>query len=283
MGTGGDDMLTVDLSHGADRLAALDLPGLWRFYRAWQRASPFSAVQVARVLLWDQALKPEGRRVARAVLTGVAPRGLEWLLAHRQRRRSAEWGSPPDRALAAAITHRRDDPVSVPLAPGERRYVQALRRLTQAPLLILECDQAHAWAQHLGFTLLYPYFDRDLVELSLRLHPDCLMVGGQAKAPLRRLVAERLPTVRMPTRKVDFTQMIHDVLRVGGRAAWRELQGPEMLAALRVADIDRVNIAMADYFEGRSTNWVRPWQVLSTEAWLRARSQTTPIVTDRRA
>jgi asparagine synthetase B (glutamine-hydrolysing) len=281
MGTGGDDMMTVDLSHGADRLAALDLPGLWRFYRAWQRASPFSAARVARVLLWDEALKCEGRRVGKAVLTRVAPRGLDWLRAQRQRRQSSQWGSPPDRALAAAVAHRQDHPVPVPLAPGERRYVQALRRLTQAPLLLLECDQAHAWARHLGFTLLYPYFDRDLVELSLRMHPDCLMAGGRSKAPLRRLVAERLPTVRMPTRKVDFTQMIHDVLRVGGRAAWRELGGPDMLAALRVADIDRLNLAMADYFDGRSANWARPWLILSTEAWLRARSQATPT-TDRR-
>ena len=282
MGTGGDDMLTVDLSHGADRLAALDLPGLWRLYRACQRASPFSAVRVARVLLWDEALRPEGRRVAKAVLTRVAPRSLEWLRAQRQQRRSGQWGSPPDRALAAAVAHRQEHPVPIPLAPGERRYVQALRRLTQAPLLLLECDQAHAWARHLGFTLLYPYLDRDLVELSLRMHPDSLMVGGHAKAPLRRLVAERLPTVRMPTRKVDFTQMIHDVLRVGGRAVWRELGGPEMLGALRVADVDRLNLAMADYFDGCTANWARPWLVLSTEAWLRARS-TPPTMTDRRA
>ena len=54
------------------------------------------------------------------------------------------------------------------------------------------------------------------------------------------------------------------------------------LAALRVADIDRLNLAMADYFDGRSANWARPWLILSTEAWLRARSQATPT-TDRRA
>ena len=208
--------------------------------------------------------------MARAVLSRAAPRGLEWLRAQRQQRRSAQWGLSPDPTLAASIADRRDHPVPVPLAPGERRYVQTLRRLTQAPLLLLEYDQSHAWAQHLGLTLLYPYLDRDLVELCLRMHPDSLMVGGRAKAPLRRLVAERLPTVPLPTRKVDFTQMMHDVLRVGGRAVWRELRGPEMLAALGVADVDRLNLAMAEYFDGRSANWVRPWLVLSTEVWLRS-------------
>jgi asparagine synthase (glutamine-hydrolysing) len=276
MGTGGDDIMNVDLSYGADRLAALDLRGLWRFYRAWQRTSPFSALRVARVVLWDEALRAEGRRVGKAVLSSVAPRGLEWVRAERQRRAVAEWGSPTDPALAAALAHRRGHPVPVPLAPGERGYVRALRRLTQAPLLLLEYDQSHAWARYHGFTLLYPYLDRDLVEHSLRMHPESLIAGGRAKAPLRRLVAERLPSVSMPTRKVDFTQMVHNVLRPSGRAVWRELGGPAVLSDLRVADADRLNVAMADYFEGRSANWVRPWLILSTETWLRARFQWTP-------
>jgi asparagine synthase (glutamine-hydrolysing) len=271
MGTGGDDMLNVDFSYGSDRLAALDLRGLWRFYRAWQRTSPFSALRVARVVLWDEALRPEARRVGKAVLSSVAPRGLEWLRAQRQLRWSAQWGSPVDPALAAALAHRRDHLVPVPLVPGERGYVQALRRLTQAPLLLLEYDQSHAWARHQGFTLLYPYLDRDLVEHSLRMHPESLIAGGRAKAPLRRLVAERLPTVSMPTRKVDFTRMVHEVLRPGGRAVWRELGGPDMLAGLGVADADRLNVAMAGYFDGRSDNWVQAWLILSTETWLRAR------------
>ena len=271
MGTGGDEMMNVDFSYGADRLAALDLRGLWRFYRAWQRTSPFSALRVARVVLWDEALRPEARRVGKAVLSRVAPRGLEWVRARRQRRTLAQLGPPPDAVLAAALAHRRSHPVPVPLAPGERGYVQALRRLTQAPLLLLEYDQSHAWARSHGFTLLYPYLDRDLVEHSLRMHPESLIAGGRAKTPLRRLVAERLPNVAMPTRKVDFTQMVHDVLRPGGRAVWRELGGPAVLSDLGVADAEHLNVAMADYFAGRSDDWVRPWRILTTETWLRAR------------
>jgi hypothetical protein len=161
------------------------------------------------------------------------------------------------------------------MVPGERRYVRTLRGLTQSPLLLLECDQSYAWARSQGITLLYPYLDRDLVEHSLRMHPDSLLAGGRAKAPLRRLAGERLPTVKMPTRKVDFTQMMHDVLRPGGRSVWRELQGPRMLTSLGVADGHHVNVAMADYFEGRSTNWVQVWRILSTETWLRAHARET--------
>ena len=44
MGTGGDDLLNVDGTYAADRLAALDLAALWRFCRACQRTSPFRGV-----------------------------------------------------------------------------------------------------------------------------------------------------------------------------------------------------------------------------------------------
>src|SRR5262249_18677823 len=56
LGAGGDDLMNVDLAHGADCLAALDLRGLWKFCRACQRTSPFGAARVARAVLWSGAL-----------------------------------------------------------------------------------------------------------------------------------------------------------------------------------------------------------------------------------
>ena len=50
MGTGGDDLLNVDPSYAGDRLAALDLAGLWRFLRACQATSPFSAARAVRAM-----------------------------------------------------------------------------------------------------------------------------------------------------------------------------------------------------------------------------------------
>jgi len=269
LGTGGDDLFNVDLGYGADRLAAFDLGGLWRFYRAHRRSSPFSALRIARVVLWDGAIVPESRRLARAVLERSAPRSARWLI---KRRRSIPSWLAADQNLAAALLERRLSAVPADRAPGERSYVLALRRLTQAPLLLLELDQGHAWARHLGLTFLFPYFDRDVVQLSLRTHPDHLMAGGRAKAPLRRLVASRLPSVSIRARKVDFTQMVHQVLRRAGHRAWRRLGGPRMLAELGVVDPVPVNRLMDDYFVGDGTGWSRTWSILSTEMWLRARA-----------
>jgi asparagine synthase (glutamine-hydrolysing) len=147
--------------------------------------------------------------------------------------------------------------------------------LAQAPLLLIEQDQLYAWARSLGFTFLYPYFDRNLVDLSLRIPPDELIAGGRHKAPLRRLVAARLPSVTMHAKKVDFTQALHDMLRPAGRSAWRSCGGPVMLAELGLVDVGRLDRFLEEYFDGRHSSWLGVWLALSTEAWLRARADVS--------
>jgi asparagine synthetase B (glutamine-hydrolysing) len=283
MGTGGDDLLNVDGTYGADRLAALDLRALWRFCRACQRTSPYPASRVMRGVLWDRALAPELVRLGRGVLGRLSPPALDWVRRRGRRRGPLAWASPSDRELARLLEHRRRTAVSVDLAPGERAYVATIRRLAQAPLLLIERDQLHAWASQLGVTFLYPYFDRDLVDLALRIPPDELIAGGRHKAPLRRLIAERLPSVTIRARKVDFTQAVHDALRPAGRAVWRSRGGPIMLAELGLVDGARVDRFLDDYFEGRSAAWLGAWLALSTEAWLRARSGMSFTSVDQEA
>jgi len=283
MGTGGDDMLNVDPSYGADRLAALDLQALWRFCRACQRTSPFSAARVARAVFWDYAAAPELVGLGRRVLGRVSPRVLDWARKQRQRRVLPSWASPTDRGLAGLLEHRRLSAARIELAPGERSYVRTIRGLTQAPLLLIEQDQAYAWARSFGFTFLLPYFDRDLVGLSLRIPPDDLIAGGRHKTPLRRLVAARLPSVAMRAKKVDFSQAVHGILRPAGGEAWRSFAGPTKLADLGLVDVGRIGRFMEDYFAGRNARWLHAWLVLSTEMWLRARSGISLTSEEREA
>jgi asparagine synthetase B (glutamine-hydrolysing) len=272
MGTGGDDMLNVDLTYGADCLAALDLRALWRFFRATQRTSPFSTARVARGVFWEGAAAPELRRLARRLAGHVSPAGLERLRKRRLRKSYPRWLSRGDAELARILERRQLERPPADAAPGERSYVLAMRELTQAPLYLLEQDQLHAWTERLAFTLYSPYLDRDLVELSLQMPPEHLIAGGRHKSPLRRLVAERLPSVRMRAKKVDFTQTVHQVLRPHGRDAWRALGGPLMLTDLGLVDPDCLDRLMADYFDGRHESWRPVWLAMATEAWIRARS-----------
>jgi asparagine synthetase B (glutamine-hydrolysing) len=283
MGTGGDDLLNVDPTYGADRLAALDLRGLWRYCRACQRTSPFSAARVVRGVLWDHAARPELIRLGRIGLERVSPSVLAWARRRRHRRAVPGWAAPRDRHLAARLDDRLLTAEPTPTAPGERSYVRTLRGLTQAPLALLERDQSHAWARNLGFTFLFPFFDRDLAALTLRIPPEALIAGGRHKTPLRRLVAARLPAVRMRDKKVDFNRAVHAVLRPEGRRAWRGFGGPEMLADLGLVDADRLRRFMDDYFERRHDGWLHIWLALSTEMWLRARSTRSAAPSEQEA
>jgi asparagine synthase (glutamine-hydrolysing) len=271
MGTGGDEMFGVDLSYGTDRLAVLDLPAVWRFFRAIQRASVHPTGRVAKAVLWRGAVLPLLRQLGRATLERSSPGTLEWVLRRRHRVR-LPWLVPADSTLRAALEERIGADPPMVLAPGEGAYVRSIRRLLQNPLVMVEQDQNHAWARAFGFNVLFPYYDRDLVELSLRMEPDYLLAGGRLKAPLRQLVAERLPDVSIGARKVDYTQGFHKVFRPGGQRAWRRLRGPMILAELGIVEPCRLNRLMETYFAGSSVDPLIPWMVLSTEAWLQERS-----------
>jgi asparagine synthase (glutamine-hydrolysing) len=271
-GAGGDEMYYVNMGHARDCFWALDLAGLWRFYRAFNTTWPGAPVRVARNVLWAGAIKGALRERARDVLGRISPGVLDWVRKRRLRRTLAPWLVPADETLAARLEERACEQRIVPVAPGEGAYVRAMRGLPQAPTFSMELEQSQAWANRTGFRFLYPYFDRDLVELSLRMPPEHLIAGGRAKAPLRRLVSERLPSVAMPTRKVVFGESFDRVFRLHGRSAWAALGGPRVLAELGIVDPGRVRVSMEEYFSGAASQRLAAWFLLSTELWLQARS-----------
>jgi asparagine synthetase B (glutamine-hydrolysing) len=271
-GTGGDEMYYVNMGYATDCLRALDLRSLWRFCQACHATWPGAPARVARYVLWDGAIKGELRRQARTLLGRVSPRARDRILARRLRRARPPWLVPADDELLARLERRSLESPPVEMAPGEGAYVRAMRRLPQSPTFSMELEQSQAFADQAGFRLLFPYFDRDLVELSLRIPPAHLVAGGRAKAPLRRLVAERLPSVAMPARKVLFGQLFDRLFRLHGRRAWTALGGARVLGELGIVDPPRVSALMEGYFSGGTQRSLEPWLVLSMELWLRARS-----------
>jgi len=281
MGTGGDEMLGVDVGYAADCLAAGQLRELWRFYVACRQTSTVSTPRLLRAVLWRGAIRPELGRWARTILSLGAPLATERL---RQRRRARAairlWLSDGDPGLGAALQARACHPLPIELAPGEGSYVHAIRYLPQAPLLQLEMEQGASFAGRFGFSLFLPYLDRDLVELLLRIRPEHLIDGGYHKAPLRRLVSERLPMVDPRAKKMGFGRMAHDVLRSQGQVAWRDLGGPKRLGELGLVRRDLVESWMDQYFEGRQDDALQAWLFLSAEMWLRARTGAPNVNTN---
>jgi hypothetical protein len=161
---------------------------------------------------------------------------------------------------------------------SDRRYRRKLRRLAQHPLLMLEMDQASTWSLGMGYRSYYPFWDRGLVGLLLRAHPEALIAGGRFKAPLRRLVAERLPEVRLPSRKVDFSRGATALLRRLGPPVWAALDGELELARLGIVDGPKLRHFMRQVFVSGRAAGPTAWEILSTESWLRAqRDRTTAL------
>jgi asparagine synthase (glutamine-hydrolysing) len=271
LGTGGDEMYYVNMGHAADCLRALDLRALWRFCQACHATWPGSPTQVARYVLWDGALKRELKRVAGALLARMAPGLRDSVQARRMQQARPAWLAP-DGDLAARLDRRPAELPPVEMAPGEGEYVRAMRRLPQSPTFSMELEQSQAWAGQARMRLLFPYLDRDVVELSLRMPPEHLLMGGQAKAPLRRLVAERLPSLTMPVRKVLFDRLFDRLLRLYGPRAWRMLGGTRMLSELGIVDPIRASTLAQEYFNGNVHRSLDVWLMLSMELWLQARS-----------
>lgn len=265
-GTGGDEMLVVDTRYAHDLFLQRDVRGLVEFIRAWQRTSPFSGWRVAQFILWQAALRPTLIAQARSL---AGPTGAR--MYHSLRNRLHPLAVPIRSSIVERIQERARESIPVELAPGEGRYVEAMRDLPQTPTLSMELEQGREWAGRFGVRILYPFFDQDFVNLALRVHPRHLYQGGRMKGPLRELVTKKLPLVKMPVRKVDFTTLGRDVLRRFGRNSWTRLQGATRLAELGIVDAAATDDLMTQFFFARSERWVPVWQLLSTEAWLAAR------------
>ena len=270
-GTGGDELFDVDPIHAADCLAAGAWADLWRFVLSCHRSWPGSPGQIARDILWNNALRPRARELAKAALGSLFEPLGPWATRRRSTGRLPPWLGPAATSLLPRIFERRSSP-RTPSAPEDSRYLRTLRSLPQSILLMVELEQAFAWTHQAGVTLLYPFFDPDVVELALRTPPQHLLGGGWAKAPLRSLVAQRIPAMTARAKKVDFSASFNAFLRPEALTCWRRLGGAQMLSQLGLVDAVRAGERMQLAGQPGAGPDLAAWTLLSTESWLQQRA-----------
>ena len=260
LGTGGDEMFTVDPRYATDLLRHGEFSELVRLAGAWARTSPFPLQRVLAELLWRGSLRPLMRDV---VVDWVKRRAPALLAAWRTRRPSQP---PMATELAEQILSRWVDVC----AGADGAYVNAMRTIYRSPVTAAASDQGWEWARSFGVIPILPFFDQDVVELALRTPPRILYAAGAMKAPLRGFVREGLPSVAFPVKKVDFTQIGDEVLRRGAAQTWRRLGGVPMLASLGAIDGEWADNFMRRWVQGEDRRRTLAWALLSTEAWLQA-------------
>ena len=245
VGTGGDEMFIVDVSYAEDLVAGRRWSELAGFVRAWANTSPLSSRRVAYELLWKGAARPMTLR--RLPFVGRRQRFLKQL------------GMTSE--LRTTLSHRTP-------AASRGGYLAALREMLQSPLLMMELEQAEAWGRRFGATFFYPFYDRDLVELALRIPPPVLYASGRMKSPLRDLVRQRAPQLQLPSRKVDFTDFGNSLLRRSIPAALESMGGLNNLCAAGITKESFLHSYFASYAKAPQRGALA-WRLLSAEVWLR--------------
>ena len=261
-GTGGDELFGVDAAFARDLLQGARLRELVRFVRARQRSTTLDAGRVARAILWSGAVGPQ--------LQAAAARILGALRLPRPVLVPGDPGLVLDPEVRDLLARRAVEPGPAQDAPSLGHYSAALRRLVQCSPLMLDTEQRAAWTADHGITPLYPFFDRDLVALVLRLPPRLLYRDGYIKSPLRELAAQQLRGLARTNPKLDSGAMAVGVLSRGGERCWRALGGAQRLASLGVADPACAERIMQRFFHDGTGSPQLVWRLLSAEAWLRA-------------
>jgi asparagine synthase (glutamine-hydrolysing) len=281
MGSGGDEMFGVDGSYAADCFCRLHWLSLWRFYRSIQCSSCWSPVRVARAVLWREGIRGGVRRLAANVLRRTSPQLLKGI--RRRRLLALLRGRLPGASgtLLAELVQRQLDFPEPPAPAGEGAYARSVRQFVLQPRAMLEMEDLLCWVRRAGFRLYLPFYDRDVMELMLRVHPSHLFAGRQAKAPLRRLVADKLPAVPMNSRKLDFSALVDRLIRDEGKTLWNDAGGARMLSDLDILDRQATQRLLQNFFFSAAVpldRWFQVWLTLSTELWLQARQRRDFLV-----
>jgi asparagine synthetase B (glutamine-hydrolysing) len=272
-GEGGDEWLGVPPHLVADLLRAGNIRGLYRLWRAnvnyypdvrW--ASPASLVvryglgpllqerwRASRVAVWLKRRRTGQRQVTTAA--GTAP----WI--------APEPWIAPDPVLRNAVSTRllarcgRGDDARI-----ESAYVMNLRRQLSAAQPLLRAEEYFVLGRRAGIPIRDPFYDPDLIEFMVRVHPLTRQRNGVSKALIRERLSRRFPDLgfeRQQKKPID----IQSVTRAETEQALKILGRDWVLDELGVID-SRQMLRTIDDLTGVK-GW-RVWDLLNLEAWVRA-------------
>jgi asparagine synthase (glutamine-hydrolysing) len=266
-GRGGDEWLTVSPYYAADLARRGNLVGLVHLLWSRNRSRRHTGWSYSWYLLRDRV----GRPLASAAADAVAP---GWW--HRKRRERLQARLPPwiapDLRVRAAMDGRLDSFIA-PARPAGGFYVRETLATLVHPCVTGDLEETQEFGRRAGIRQAHPYWDVDLVELLCRMSPRALDAGGRSKAPLRRMLARRLPGLGIERQKKAHALRFFDgMLRREAPAIWRELGGLRTLHALGVVDAPAAEPYLRSQLEGPAVRDPgRVIELMTLETWARHR------------
>jgi asparagine synthetase B (glutamine-hydrolysing) len=278
-GDGADEWLWENPITAADFLRSLNFVGLHRLWRSYARSYHFSSQDAFRIVMWRCGARP---LLQDAYYTAAQPLGARRLIRRRGRAVAVRaagvlpWVAP-DPTLRAEVVERLE--AAYVRRRSEARVGSYYLRDTRSRL-----DSAEKWfreeetffvGRRFGIPIQEPFWDPDLIELLVRVHPRVRSAGGRAKALVRRPLASRFPHLGFDRqRKSWMGPATGTVLETQAAAAHQAMGGYRTLVDMGVIDAEQVRTLLDDAFSGRSHPSQRGWAwgFLNLETWARAHS-----------
>lgn len=266
-GRGGDEWLTVSRYYAADLARRGNLYRLLHLLWSSNRSRKHTGLRYS----WRLLIESVGRPLAGAALDATVPAWWHRQRRERMRGRLSPWIAP-DRQVRAAMDARLDAFIAE-ARPRGGFYAREMLATLAHPCVTGSLEETYEFGRRVGIRQAHPYWDVDLVEFLCRMPPRMLDVNGRSKAPLRRMLQQRFPSLGFERQKKAHALRFFDsMMRREAPAIWRGLGGLQTLHALGVVDAPAAERQLKIMLEGPYVRDPgRVLEVLTLETWARHR------------
>ena len=276
-GSGGDEWLNVSDRLIADLIRSMDPRALNRVLRIFLRSYRLPKHSFLYHLVWKSGLRmilaDTGRRIARQ----IAPATLRKIIRKRMKKNTLSWVAADPELKAAA-----DDRIEIlveqymnKMLPNDKYpfYASSAASHFVSTNVSMIMEQHFEASQRMGVSVVYPYFDPDLINLLMRVSPEALQQGGMEKGIVRKSVAKRFPNLKFEKqKKVSAMGYWQSLLKTEGRDLYYSTGGPKTLIEMGVVDGKKIGPVIEQSFAGSNPfahGYV--WDLLCLETWARSR------------
>jgi asparagine synthase (glutamine-hydrolysing) len=275
-GDGADEWLWENPLLAADFARSLDVAALYRLGRSYVGSYHFSRRHVLR-LLWRHGARNAVRDAWRlpAIRLGAGrliPR--HWRFPSSISVDIPPWVAP-DPTLRTLLARRLEARYSSAMSAArvDSYYLQDTRARLDRPEHSFLQEEGFLLGRRIGIPTRQPFWDADLIDFLVRVHPRVRSEGGLAKALVRSTLVRRFPHLGFARQRKSWLGAASLAVIAGQAANARRAMGTvRALVELGVVNPDAVEHLMDDALDG-----TRPpahlglvWDILNLEAWARA-------------